>query len=330
MTAKRIKRVRLKARELLSEKSLELGISLLCGKRGLKREITHPRIKDPGLILAGNLEYLEEGSLLLLGEKEVLYLKKLSGTKRSEVMVKICSTSIAGIIIAGGLVPPPEVIEIAEQYQVPLFSTSLCEDEFRERINSFLDNQLAPRTVVHGVLVDLWGVGVLIIGESGIGKSECALDLVVRGHRLVADDVIEIRRRSGNILIGRGPEPLQHFLELRGLGIVDIKELFGVASTRRCKRVELVVALERWEENEEYDRLGLEELRYEILGVKLPLIKLPIVPGRNLSILIEVAARNHLLKLRGEYPAREFIEHMERRMMEPAPPKVKPSEEDLE
>jgi HPr kinase/phosphorylase len=329
MSRGKIERVKLKARELLSEKSIGLGLKLICGKRGLKREITSPRVKDTGLILAGNLEYLEEGGLLLFGEKELSYLKKLSPARRNEIMVNICSAPIAGVMVTAGLIPPPALVDTAEQYQVPLFSTSLSEDEFLERINSFLDNQLAPRTVAHGVLIDLWGVGVLIIGESGIGKSECALDLVVRGHRLVADDVIEIKRRSGDILIGQGPEPLKHFIELRGLGIVNIKKIFGIASTRRCKRVELVVALEIWEEDEQYDRLGIEGLTYEILGVKLPLIRLPIVPGRNLSILVEVAARNHLLKLRGEYPARELIEHMERKMVETSHP-VKPSEEDLE
>jgi len=182
------------------------------------------------------------------------------------------------------------------------------------RLSAALDVHLAARVVVHGVLMDILGLGVLITGESGIGKSECALDLVVRGHRLVADDSVEVRRRAETILIGTCPELTRHHMEIRGLGVINIQDLFGIASTRTSKRIELVVQLERWEARRDYDRLGLDDERYQILNLPLPLIRMPVAPGRNLAILVEIAARNQLLRGRGHHAARNLAERLEHQL----------------
>jgi len=184
------------------------------------------------------------------------------------------------------------------------------------RLSLYLDNIFAPNTTFHGSLVDVYGVGLLYTGKSGIGKSECALDLIVRGHRLVSDDVIQIKRRADNIIIGSGPESIRHKMELRGLGLINIKDLFGVTSIRYTKRIELIILMELWDQDKAYDRLGIEDEVYEILGVKLPFIRMPVAPGRNLSILVEVASRNYLLKLKGYHAAREFVEEHDRALRE--------------
>jgi HPr kinase/phosphorylase len=182
------------------------------------------------------------------------------------------------------------------------------------RLGSVLDNLLAPRTTIHGVLMDILGLGVLMIGESGIGKSECALDLVVRGHRLVADDTVELRCRAESFVLGSCPELTRHHMEIRGLGLINIQDLFGVASTRTSKRVELVVQLERWEPGRGYDRLGLDDARYDVLGVLIPMIRMPVAPGRNVAIIVEVAARNQLLRARGAHAARMLVDRLTRHL----------------
>jgi HPr kinase/phosphorylase len=182
------------------------------------------------------------------------------------------------------------------------------------RFGAVLDNFLAPRTTVHGVLMDILGLGVLVIGESGIGKSECALDLVVRGHRLVADDAVDLRCRAESFVLGSCPELTRHHMEIRGLGVINVQDLFGVASTRTSKRVELVVQLERWEPGREYDRLGLDDARYDVLGVPIPMIRMPVAPGRNVAILVEVAARNQLLRARGDHAARKLVDRLNRQL----------------
>ena len=182
------------------------------------------------------------------------------------------------------------------------------------RLSSVLDTYLAARGIIHGVLMDILGLGVLVIGESGIGKSECALDLVVRGHRLVADDAVEIRSRAQSFVLGSCPELTRHHMEIRGLGLINVQDLFGVASTRTSKRVELVVQLERWEHGREYDRLGLDESYYELLGTRIPMIRMPVAPGRNVAILVEVAARNQLLRARGHHAARRLAERLNQQL----------------
>jgi HPr kinase/phosphorylase len=215
------------------------------------------------------------------------------------------------VLLTGGLEAPPDLVIEAERAGVPLLSTHVGTATAIGKLTALLEDRLAVREVIHGVLVDVLGLGVLIVGESGIGKSECALDLVTRGHRLVADDAVEVRRRAASIIIGSCPELTRHHMEVRGLGVINLRDLFGVASTRTSKRVELVVQLERWEPQREYDRLGLDDSFFDLLGLRIPVIRMPVAPGRNLAILVEVAARNQLLKTRGIYAARNLAARLE-------------------
>ena len=212
------------------------------------------------------------------------------------------------VLITGGWDPPQDLLDASETFQVPVLRTPIATPVAISRIATLLDDALAVREIMHGVLMDILGLGVLIIGDSGIGKSECALDLIVRGHRLVADDTVEMRRRGESTLIGTCPELTRHHMEVRGLGVINIRDLFGIAATRVAKRVELVVRLERWDHEREYELLGIDENTIDVFGIKVPLICMPVAPGRNLAILVEVAARNQLLRSRGLNAARELAE----------------------
>ena len=234
------------------------------------------------------------------------------------------------VLITGGFHPPVELILEAERARLPLLKTAVATPMAIAKLSSILEDSLAERTMIHAVLMDVLGLGVLIVGESGIGKSECALDLIVRGHRLVADDTVELRRRQETILIGTCPELTRHHMELRGLGVINVKELFGIASTRSSKRVELVVQLERWDPTREYERLGLDDEFYEILGLRVPLLRMPVAPGRNIAILVEVAARNQLLRSRGHHAARALADRLEATLRETSALASPPDEEDEE
>jgi HPr kinase/phosphorylase len=233
-------------------------------------------------------------------------------------------------LITGGFHPPVELIVEAERARLPLLTSSVATPMAIAKLSSILEDSLAERTIIHAVLMDVLGLGVLIVGESGIGKSECALDLIVRGHRLVADDTVELRRRQETILIGTCPELTRHHMELRGLGVINVKELFGVASTRSSKRVELVVQLERWDPTREYERLGLDDDFYDVLGLRVPLLRMPVAPGRNIAILVEVAARNQLLRSRGHHAARALAERLEAALRQASTLASPPDEEDEE
>jgi HPr kinase/phosphorylase len=208
------------------------------------------------------------------------------------------------LLLTGGLTPPEELLAIAQRESVPVLSTTVSTPMAIAKITALLDDRLAVRETIHGVLVDTLGLGVLLVGESGIGKSECALDLVVRGHRLVADDTVEVRRRGETTLVGSCPVLTRHHMEVRGLGLINVQDLFGVASTRTVKRIDLVVQLERWDPKQEYERLGLDDHTFELLGLRVPLVRMPVAPGRSLAILVEVAARNQVLRTRGRNAAR--------------------------
>lgn len=304
-------------RELLSEDGRHLKLELVAGGDGLDREIVFHRIQKPGLAMTGYIDFVRGGRVQVLGESEMRYLTGLDGAERRRILERLCALPIPCITVTKGLDVPAELVETCRGCRLPLLRSSLVSSTFIDRITLYLDSHLAPRTTVHGVLIDVYGVGVLVTGSSGVGKSECALDLIVRGHRLVADDVVEIRCRAGEILMGRGPELIRHHMELRGLGILNIEHLFGAASVRDRKRVELVVRLEQWNDDVEYDRLGLDQEDHEILGVALPFIRLPVASGRNLSILIEVAVRNHILKLTGFHPAEELTRRLQDAMEKP-------------
>lgn len=297
--------------------ALGLPLDLLGGEGGLDRAIDSPHIQKTGLALAGFHEYLQQGRILVFGESEVRYLESLSHDDRMNVLAAAFSYDIPCVLVTSDWDPPAEVLAAASRYQVPLLRTSVSTPVAIAKITALLDDTLAVREIVHGVLLDILGLGVLIVGESGIGKSECALDLVVRGHRLVADDTVEVRRRGETVVIGTCPELTRHHMEVRGLGVINIRDLFGVASTRVSKRVELVVQLERWVPEREYDRLGLEDTTYELFGLKIPLVRMPVAPGRSLAILVEVAARNQILRTRGLNAARELVTRLEAQLRGP-------------
>jgi HPr kinase/phosphorylase len=311
--------------------SLGLALDLLAGGDGLSRLITSPHVQKTGLALAGFHEYLKAGRALIFGESEIRFLESLESETRSEALRLALRFELPCVIITNGLPAPPELIAEAERAQVPVLRTPVATPTAIGKISSILEDSLAERMVIHAVLLDVLGLGVLITGESGIGKSECALDLIARGHRLVADDTVEVRRRSETILIGTCPELTRHHMELRGLGVINVKELFGIASTRSSKRVEFVVRLERWDATRQYERLGLDDERDEILGLRIPLIRMPVAPGRNIAILVEVAARNQLLRARGHHAARLLAARVDesiRQQVLPGLPRVEDDEDD--
>ena len=294
--------------------AIGLPLELLAGKAGLERTIDSPHIQKTGLALAGFDEYLQPARIFVFGESEVRYLESLATPARVTVLTAAFGRDIPCVLITGGWSPPAEVLAAAEQHHVPLLRTTVPTPLAIARITALLDDTLAVREVIHGVLMDILGLGVLIVGDSGIGKSECALALVVRGHRLVADDTVEVRRRGETVVIGTCPELTRHHMEVRGLGVINIRDLFGVASTRVSKRVELVVRLERWSSEREYDRLGLDDAFFEMFTLKVPLIRMPVAPGRSLAILVEVAARNQLLRTRGLNAARDLVTRLEQQL----------------
>lgn len=287
-----------------------LDIEVLAGGAGVDRRITISHPQKTGLALSGFDAYLKGGRVLVFGGSEVHYLETLSAADRGAALRRVFSHALPCLLVTGGAAAPPEALAEADRAGVPLLRTRTATPEAIARLSSVLDAHLAPRGTVHGVLMDILGLGVLMVGESGIGKSECALDLVVRGHRLVSDDMVELRCRAESFVIGTCPELTRHHMEIRGLGLINVQDLFGVASTRSSKRVELVVQLERWEHGREYDRLGLDEQSYDVLGTRIPMIRMPVAPGRNISILVEVAARNQLLRARGHHAARRLVSRL--------------------
>ena len=288
-----------------------IALELVAGGGGVDRRITNPYPQKTGLALSGFEQYLREGRVLVLGESEIRFLESLPADQRRQVMRRVFAHDIPCLVVTAGFDPQPELAIEADAARMPLLRSRAATPLVMARLTAALDVYLAASTVVHGVLMDILGLGVLIVGESGIGKSECALDLVVRGHRLVADDAVELRARAEAFLIGSCPELTRHHMEIRGLGLINVQDLFGVASTRRSKRVELVVQLERWDPAREYDRLGLDEAHYETLGIRVPMIRMPVAPGRNLAILVEVAARNQLLRNGGLNSARRLADRLD-------------------
>jgi HPr kinase/phosphorylase len=286
-------------------------LRVVAGERGLDRRITIAAIQKTGLALAGFEHYLHPGRVLVFGDSELSYLSSLEPAARAGAVRRVLHHDVPCILLTRGGAPLPELVAEGDATGVPIPSTGLATPVAITRISTLLEDRLAPRDVVHGVLLDILGLGVLIVGESGIGKSECALDLIVRGHRLVADDTVEVRRRAETVLIGTCPELTRPHMELRGLGLIDVRELFGIAAVRNSKRVEFVVQLERWEAGRAYERLGLDDTFHELLGVRIPLVRMPVAPGRSVATLVEVAARNQLLRARGHHAARAFARRLD-------------------
>ncbi len=301
----------LTVRSLLDESS-GLRLVLLAGEAGLARRISNQRIQKPGLALAGYVKQVHPERVQILGSTEISYLQTLTEEEARHSVDSFMSLDPACIVVTKGLDVPPALLDSAERMGVPLLRTPIVSSTAIDAIQKHLELQLAPTASIHAVLMDVLGVGVLLLGKSGIGKSEAALDLIMRGHRLVADDLVEVRRTSGEVLVGWASELIKHHMEVRGLGIINIKDMFGVAAVRDEKKIELVLELTRWDASESHDRLGLDEMVYPILEVPVPLLRIPVSPGRNVSSLIEVAARNRLLQVRGHHSAREFQERLDR------------------
>lgn len=294
--------------EFLAHAPAQLELRILAGAAGAAtRDLTTPRIQKLGLALAGFTHYLHSGRLQIVGQTEISYLDELKSERRSEVIRNLLLERISCVLITKGLQPPPELIAEAEEFSLPLLSTPVVSSIAINVVTDYLQEMLAPLAVRHGVLLDIYGLGVLIEGSSGIGKSECALDLVAHGHRLVSDDVVEVRRIGAERLLGTAPELLREHLEIRGLGIINIRDLYGVSAISTSKSIDLSIRLERWDEASEVDRLGIDAQAVEILGVSVPQVLIPVSPGRNLSTLVETAVRVQLLRLRGYDAARAFV-----------------------
>jgi HPr kinase/phosphorylase len=306
----------LRVSDLLEQRGKTLDLVLVAGKAGLSREITSSDISSPGLVLAGFTDRFPSARMQVLGETEVMFLRSMESEARQVVLKEFLGPEVPVIFATKGLEPPAELLGLAEERAIPVLKSQLKTGEFYRRIKPFLEEQFAPATAIHGSLADVYGVGLLFVGASGIGKSECVLDLVERGHRLVADDVVLVRRRGVDVLIGQPHVHQQHHMEIRGIGIIDVRALFGVRAVRQQKRIEVVVQLEHWREGVSYDRTGLERDTAEILGTRIPRVVIPLNPGKNITVISEVVAMNHLLRYAGVDSARLFEQNL-RVLMQP-------------
>ncbi|MDP9348217.1 MAG: HPr(Ser) kinase/phosphatase [Gemmatimonadota bacterium] len=297
--------------ELLQSKKQALSLELLTDERGLSRLIAGPDISSPGLVLTGYTERFPAERMQVLGETEVSFLESLDADRRRAAIEVFFSFNLPVVFITKGQTPPEPLLEIATERGTPVILSALKTADFYSRIKPFLEDRFAPTTTMHGSLADVYGVGLLFVGRSGIGKSETVLDLVERGHRLVADDMVIVSRRGNEVLIGRGHELQRHHMEIRGVGIIDVRELFGVRAIRQQKRVEVVVQLEVWDEKAHYDRTGLDLQSLDVLGVSIPKVVVPLVPGKNIGVVAEVVAMNHLLKYSGVDSAKLFNQRLQ-------------------
>ena len=312
-----------------------LPLELLGDACGLDTSIQAPDLHRPGLALVGHFYHHHPERIQIFGETEITFLATREATDRAQVLNALCQNGVPAIVVTRDLDAPAELLDAARANQTPIFGTSLDTGTFIRQTTRLLEELLAPTAVLHGGLVDVFGVGVMITGPSGIGKSECALELVLRGHRLVADDMVELKLRPREGLIGRSMELIKHHMEIRGLGIINVQDLFGVAAVRDQKRLELIVALEHWNPDAYYDRLGSDDEQYRmILGVKVEEARVPVRPGRTLSEIIEVAARNRILKARGVDSAKRFqdrlLEEIRRATPDTPPPGGAPLRESNE
>lgn len=297
--------------ELLGEELDYLHLKVLSGESHLDNQITHPRVQKPGLAFAGYYPYIKPGRVQIIGESETEYLMTLDEEERHRRLETIASLPVPVFVITKGLAPLPGFLSACQRREVPVLSSTALSSTVIKGISYFLEDHLVPSTCLHGVLLEIYGLGVLLIGESGVGKSESALDLITRGHSLVADDRVTVKRYPNSELVGFSEGPLRHHMELRGIGIINVQDLFGLASVRERANVDLVVELEHWQAGRQYDRLGLDETLFNILDIPVPYIRMPVALGRNISILVEIAARNHVLKLQGHHSAREFARKLE-------------------
>ncbi|MDF2065145.1 HPr(Ser) kinase/phosphatase [Bacillus sp. Cr_A10] len=289
----------------------KFNLTLISGEEGMGRHIALSDISRPGIEIAGYFTHYPSNRVQLLGKTEVSFFQLLEPNEKEERMRKLCAPDTPAIIVSHGMEVPEELIVASNKNSVPVLTTSMATTRFSSILTNFLESMLAPTTAVHGVLVDIYGVGVLITGKSGVGKSETALELVKRGHRLVADDCVEIRQESEDTLVGSAPKLIEHLLEIRGIGIIDIMTMFGASAIRTYKRITLVIELDLWDAEKTYERLGLEEDKMEIFDTAITKLTVPVRPGRNLAVIIEVAAMNHRLKRMGVNAAEDFAKRLD-------------------
>ncbi|MGD9653033.1 MAG: HPr(Ser) kinase/phosphatase [Candidatus Dadabacteria bacterium] len=296
----------LRVEELLKSWGQELEIEILTGEKGLERRISSDRIQKPGLKLLDSELKLDKGTVQILGKTEIAYFDRLKPAEKMKVTGSLMSQDVPCFIVTRDLTPDKKLFEACEKNRIPLFSTKLYTGKLISMLQEILEVRLAPFATAHGVLMDIHRLGVLLLGKSGIGKSECALDLILRGSKLISDDIVEIRKVGPTRLVGNGPERIKHLMEIRGVGIINIKDLFGTTSVMERREIDMVIELVQWNPDTEYDRLGIETGTYNILGIDLPHLVIPVSPGRNTATIIEVAARNQLLKQSGGRPVQLF------------------------
>jgi HPr kinase/phosphorylase len=298
-------------RELLDARGRAWKASLAAGEAGLENSIGVPRIQKPGLALAGYLPQIHPERVQVVGNTELGYLATLEPAAARAAVERAFAQCMACVIVTNGAVAPEYLLAAAARHRVPVLTTPLKSSELIRGVTGWLEERLAVRTLLHGVLVEVFGLGILLLGKSGIGKSEAALDLVTRGHRLVADDVVEARAVGNGRLLGSGAELIRHHMEIRGLGIINVQDLFGILATLREKEIDLVAEMVEWSRDRAADRLGLEDETHTILGVALPKVRILIRPGRSVATIVEVAARNQVLKGLGRHTAREFAARLD-------------------
>ncbi len=305
-------------RDFLGREENPLQLEALTGEAGLDRQVQNPEVASPGLALAGYTARFIPDRLHVLGETEITYLNSLDPAERRRRLEGFFAFEIPCLFVTKGLDVPAELLALARERVVPVLRSPLKTADFYRKIKPLVEEAFAPRTTLHGSLADVYGVGLLFVGRSGIGKSECVLDLVERGHRLVADDVVQVTRRGTDILIGRGHELAGHHMEIRGIGLIDVQALFGIRAVRQQKRIEVVVQLEDWETARDAERTGLSHQTTDILGVVIPRVVVPLNPGKNITVISEVVAMMHLLRYAGVDVAAAFNERLIRRMKEKA------------
>jgi HPr kinase/phosphorylase len=306
----------LRLRDFLTRRGDPLQLEALTGELGLDRQLPEAEVASPGLALAGYTGRFAPGRLHVLGETEITYLRSLDAAGRRQRLEAFFGFDLPCIFVTKGQQVPQELLDLAQDRSVPVLRSKLKTAEFYRRVKPIVEDAFAPRTTLHGSLADVYGVGLLFVGRSGIGKSECVLDLVERGHRLVADDVVQVTRRGHDVLIGKGHELAAHHMEIRGIGLIDIPALFGVRAVRQQKRIEVIVQLEDWETTRDTDRTGLTHQETLILEVAVPKVVVPLNPGKNITVISEVVAMNHLLRYSGIDTAAAFNERLIRRMKE--------------
>ncbi len=301
--------------QLFKQLEYDLGLKLMAGGAGLdKKVVAVAEVNRPGLALCGQYDYFANDRIQVMGAGEIQYVKTVSSDERRDIFRKMLSYDVPCFVVTRGLDAPQELIEECDHAATPLFSSHLSTPAFVGRLVPRLEDEFGPSTVVHGDFIEAFGIGVMILGESGIGKSECALELIRRGHRLIADDSVLLKRVTGHRVLGSSVYSFGHYMEVRGVGIIDVSALFGITAVRKKKSVDMVVTLEYWDESKNYNRSGLDEEWYSILDERLPHVTIPVQPGRNTSITVEVAAMNLRAKKMGHHSAREFDDAVIRHM----------------